>query len=223
MSLILSNFYGCARTLGANIMSSKMDSSLRSDSHQSGVTLTELLVVVVVIVVIGAFALMQRGAANEQLVRQNAAQQLKSAFERARFDSVKRRAVGSSAVAKVTVTPTSFTLRTYNDDVNGNPIAAETTTNLPTGIVIGLYDGTTLTSQEVVFNMRGETPTSPAPQFNVCNVDCTSPNNSNANVLIITPTGTVNLLSGSSQLPTFGAPAVNSVPTNSGVNPDAVL
>jgi hypothetical protein len=177
----------------------------------------------VLVAILSAFALMQRGAANEQLVRQNAAQQLKSAFERARFDSVKRRAATIDVQARVIVTPTSYTLRTFNNDVNGNPVAADVVTNLPTGIVIGLYDEDPLTSQEVVFNMRGETPASPSPQFYVCNVNCTSPTNAKANLLIVTPTGTVNLLQGSATLPSFGAPAVNSVNNSTGINPDAVL
>jgi len=200
-----------------------MDNSLRSSSHQSGITLTELLVVIVVISVLAGFALMQRGAANEQLNRQNVAQQLKSAFERARFDSVKRRAVGSSEEAKVTVTPTSYTLRTYRNDVNGLPVGADFVTTLPAGIVIGLYDDSELTSQEVTFNMRGETPASPLPQFRICNLSCSSPTRANSNILIVTPTGTVNLLPGDSSLPTFGVPTVTNVNSNTGINPDVVL
>jgi Tfp pilus assembly protein FimT len=183
---------------------------------------TELLVVIVVIAVIAGFALMQRGSANEQLTRQNAAQQLKTAFERARFDSVKRRAVAAAEMAKVTVTPTSFTLTTFNDDVNGLPVAADVATTLPAGVVIGLYDGTTLTQQEVTFDMRGETPSAPLPQFRVCNVSCTSPTNANSNIVIVTLTGTVNLLPGGSSLPVFGVPTVTNVSTNANINPDTV-
>jgi prepilin-type N-terminal cleavage/methylation domain-containing protein len=201
-----------------------MAHTFHSSSHQSGFSLTELLVVIVVIATIVGFALMRRGSANEQLARQNVAQQLKSAFERARFDSVKRRAIGGTDEAKVTVTPTSYTLRTYNNDVNGVAVASDAVTTLPAGIVIGRYpSGTPLTSMEVVFNMRGETPASPAPQFYICNVSCTSPGGTNANLLIVTPTGTVNLLPGNAILPTFGAPAVTPVPAASGVNPDTVV
>jgi prepilin-type N-terminal cleavage/methylation domain-containing protein len=200
-----------------------MDDRFQSNSHQSGITLMELLVVIVVISVLAGFALMQRGAANQQLTRQNVAQQLKSAFERARFDSVKRRAVGSSEEAKVTITPTSYTLRIYNDDVNGLPVGVDSVTTLPAGIVIGLHDGSALTSQEVTFNMRGETPSSPLPEFYVCNVDCTSPNNSKANLVIVTFTGTVNLLSGDADLPTFGLPTITNVNSSTGINPDTVI
>ena len=201
-----------------------MRNTHKSNSHQSGVTVTELLVVIVIIAVIAGFALMQRGAANEQLTRQNAAQQLKTAFERARFDSVKRRAVASGELARVTVTPTSFTLRTYSNDVNGVSVALDQATTLPPGIVIAHFSNlVTLTSQDVTFDMRGETPASPLPQFLVCNFSCGSADNTNSNIVIVTATGTVNLLAGGSTLPTFGVPTVTNVNTSTGINPNAVL
>lgn len=190
--------------------------------NQAGVSVTEMLVVIVVIAIIAGFALMQRGSANVQLKRQNAAQELKVAFERARFDSVKRR-TDSAHSATVTVTPNSYTLRTYNNDVNGNPVTQTQTTNLPSGIVIGRYDGTSLTSTDVSFSMRGETPSSPAPQFYVCNVSCSSPTSANSNIVLVTPTGTVNLLPGGTALPTFGVPTMTNVSTSTGINPDAVV
>lgn len=201
-----------------------MRNSHKSNSHQTGVTVTELLVVIVVIGIISAFALMQRGSADAQLTRQNAAQQLKTAFERARFDSVKRRAVAADEMALVTVTPASFTLRTYSDDVNGVSVARDQVTTLPPGIVIAHFDNTvTLTSQDVTFDMRGETPLAPLPQFLVCNVSCGSADNTNSSIVIVTLTGTVNLLPGGSTLPTFGTPAVTPISNSAGINPDAVL
>ena len=66
-------------------------------SGQAGISLVELLVVIVIIAIVASVALMRRGSANEQFQRQNASRELKTAFERARFDSVKRRADGGSA------------------------------------------------------------------------------------------------------------------------------
>jgi len=86
---------------------------------QSGVTLPELLMVMVIIAVVAGLALMQFGTARDQFRRQNLAQQLKQAFERARFDSVKRRADGVTPYAKVVVNTGSFTLTT---DKNGNGV-----------------------------------------------------------------------------------------------------
>jgi hypothetical protein len=48
-------------------------------------------VVISIIAIVAAIALMQRGNSNEQFKRQNITWGLKNAFERARFDSVKRR------------------------------------------------------------------------------------------------------------------------------------
>jgi prepilin-type N-terminal cleavage/methylation domain-containing protein len=198
---------------------------MRSPHHdnldgQRGVSYVELLIVIVIIAIVVSLALMQRGSANEQFQRQNIARQLKVAFERARFDSVKRRSVGGSAPqAYVTVTPASFTLRTYNTDVNGAAVASDQVTSLPSGIVIGHYDGSALVSHEVDFNMRGETPSSPAPQFFVCNNSCSSPSNATANIVLVTPTGTVNLLPGGSTIPTFTSPTITNVSGGAGINP----
>jgi prepilin-type N-terminal cleavage/methylation domain-containing protein len=197
-----------------------MGDLIQKGSRQSGVSLPEMLVVILIIAVIAGFALIKRSPADVQLKRQNVAQQLKSTLERARFDSVKRRA-DSSAMASVTITPTSFTLRTYTTSANTNT-AHDQTTLVPSGIVIALRNGT-LTSTQVTFNMRGETPTSPEPQFYICNVDCSSPTDATANFLLVTPTGTVNLLRGSATVPTFGSPAVAPVPVASAINPDTVL
>ena len=191
---------------------------------QSGITLVELLVVIIVIAIVAGLALMQRGSANEQFQRQNVARELKVAFERARFDSVKRRAVGGTAPqAYVTVTPTSFTLHTYSNDVNGVAIVQNQGTTLPTGIAIARHDGTALTTFDVSFNMRGETPQSPPPQFWVCKGDCATASAADKNIVLVTATGTVNLLKPGVGLPSFGVPSVNNVSNTAGVNPDTVF
>jgi prepilin-type N-terminal cleavage/methylation domain-containing protein len=96
---------------------------------QAGWTLVELLVVLLVIAIIAALALMQRGNTNEQFKRQNIAWGLKNAFERARFDSVKRRPTNldRDLYAYVTVGNTSYIMGTdRNSDgrlENNDPIA----------------------------------------------------------------------------------------------------
>src|SRR4029079_12806544 len=86
-------------------------------TDESGVTLIELLVVIVIIVIVCAIALMQRGSADAQFKRQNVARELKVAFERARFDSVKRRAQASpEARVTVVVDTSSYALTTYTVD-----------------------------------------------------------------------------------------------------------
>lgn len=193
-------------------------------SSQAGVSLVELLVVIMVIAVVASLALMSRGSANEQFQRQNASRELKVAFERARFDSVKRRAVGGSAAPKavVIVEPTQFTLRTF---ATNSSSASDQVVSLPAGIQIARVDGTTLTTFDVAFDMRGETPQSPPPQFLVCNGACpatlTSSTGSTVDIVLVTPTGTVTLLPGiAGNIPNYLSPTHSSVSTSSGINPD---
>lgn len=201
---------------------------MQSVRGQRGVSLIEILVVIVIISIVSAIALMQQGSANTQFQRQNIARELKVAFERARFDSVKRRAQPPVNVgdpdprARVVVNSNSFVLWT-DVNANGIPEAGEAvTTALPTGVVNAKYGSGSL-PLTVTFTMRGETTSSSAPQFYVCNGSCSSPTNDNSNIVLVTPTGTVNLLAGGAGLPAFGVPSVNAIPTSSGINPDAVL
>jgi len=204
-----------------------MRSGTEKFSDEKGATLIEVIVVLIIIVVITTFAVMKRGASNDILKRQNAAQQLKVAFERARFDSVKRRPETTASQANVTVTAFSYTLTT-DRDLNGVLSGSDsmTTELIPQNVAIKDYNGGFL-PQTIYYNKRGEAVDNSgnpiSPTFYICNSNCNSPNNSNANVVLVTPTGTVNLLPGGSLLPTFGVPAINNVPSTTGVNPDAVV
>ena len=101
-----------------------MVNSLRSTfGEQSGLSLIELLVVMVIITIVASIALMQRGSANEQLKRQNAATQLKNAFERARFDSVKRRPDSARSIA-TTYDVSVMTLAAHEDKTFGGAYVA---------------------------------------------------------------------------------------------------
>ena len=195
--------------------------NLRS-AGQSGFSVVELLVVIVIISIVAAIALMQKGSANEQFKRQSVAQELKVAFERARFDSVKRR-VNPGEEATVTLSPYQYTLRTFPTDSSGTPTVNDRTTTMPDGIVMGMYGGGPLTTQTVTFNMRGEAVTSPAAQFVVCNNSCNSATDATANIVLVTATGTVNLLSGGSILPSFTAPGVSVIPANANISNTAQL
>ena len=59
---------------------------------QGGFSFVELLIVVAIIAVVSTLAFFRMGTANTQFQRQNVARELKVAFERARFDSVRRHA-----------------------------------------------------------------------------------------------------------------------------------
>ena len=185
---------------------------------------------VVVIAVIAGFAMMQMGGANEQFRRQNIAQELKSAFERARFDSVKRRADNPDAQAKVVVNETTYTLTTdRNQDGVFDSTDDEVANLTGQNVVIAGDTGITL-PVTIKYNQRGEITAVDAtnavidPVFLVCNVSCSSPTQANSNILMVSRTGTVNLLAGGSELPTFSPPGgITSIPANTSINNTAVV
>jgi len=192
---------------------------------QDGTTFVEVMVVLLIISVVAAIAIMNRGSANEQFKRQNVARELKVAFERARFDSVKRRAEGADR-AQVVVNADSFTLITdVNQDGDLLDSVDSATTNFG-GQGVSISDDGTNLPVTVTFDKRGEVSHTDDPVFLVCNGTCAFSNDrsANANIVLVTPTGTVNLLAGGTDLPTFGDPAgFTNISTTTGVNPDVVV
>jgi Tfp pilus assembly protein FimT len=201
--------------------------------NQNGVSLVELVAVIAVIIIISTIALMNIGSSKQQLKRQNAAQELKSAFERARFDSVKRRAAVTGEQARVTIDANSFTLIT---DENQNGVVTDSVDSKVTslsGLDITITSTLTL-PVTVYFNKRGEVTDSAgvsiSPSFLVCNPSCTIEGGNsnatvgNANLVLVTPTGTVNLLPGGSAIPTFAAPSgITNVSTTSQIRSDVII
>jgi len=189
---------------------------------QRGFSLTELLMVAVVIGIISAIAVIQIGAPRAKLTRQNVSRNLKVALERARFDSVKRRAEDTGVRAKVVITSTSFTLSTDVDDDGDIDTNDEVLTSFAgQGVIIS---GSNITlPATLTYNQRGEVIGNPggviSPVFYICNVDCASPSSANADLLIVTPTGTVNLLGGSASVPTFTSPSVTTIGATTDVEP----
>ncbi len=192
----------------------------------SGFSMTELLMVMVVISIVAALALLQFGGSRDQFRRQNVAQQLKQAFERARFDSVKRRADGAgSPFASVNVNSTSYTLVTdLNGDGDTSDEGESVVTNL-SGQTIVPGPGSSITlPATIAFDKRGEVAVA-NPTFLVCQGTCSvsAANNSNANIVLVTPTGTVNILPGGANVPTFSAPSQTAVSPGTGVKGDVTV
>lgn len=87
-------------------------------SSQSGMSVIEILIVLTLLAVVATIAIMQLGRSEVDLQRQRIAREFKIYLERARFDSVKRRAVNENEMARVILnSPTSFTAIT---DLNQN-------------------------------------------------------------------------------------------------------
>lgn len=180
------------------------------------------MVVVLIIIIVASVAVIYRGSANEQFQRQTGSRQLKEAFERARFDSVKRRAEGAELPAQVEVRSDRFILTTYTRETNGTLTAKSSQTMLPDGVVINHYSSGPI-PMTISFSKRGET-SGGIPQFRVCNISCASPTSATSDILIITPTGTVNLLSGGATPPTFDDPALIGNPgSGDGINYKVVM
>lgn len=205
-----------------------MSSSTPRLTSQSGVSLVELLVVMIIIAVVASLAIIGRGGANETFQRQNGSRMLKAAFERARFDSVKRRADSATATdprpfAYVQVRNNGFTLRTYTENSGGGaPIPKEEVTSFANGVVAAHQGGGTL-PMTITFNRRGETGGG-SPEFYVCEVSCASPTNQNADLVLVTVTGTVNLLPGAAPTPSFSNTMLNgSTSSTAGINFDVVI
>ena len=199
---------------------------MKRDSYkqasENGVSLVETLVVVVIIAIVAGLALMQLGQPNQMMKRQNVGRELKVALERGRFDSVKRRAATSATQARVTVTSTSFTLTTDNDLSGSIESSDDVLTDFGAQNITISPTGSMTLPFTVWFNQRGEPVSSSgvsvSPVFIVCNGPCSSPNISNSNIVVLTPTGTVNLLAGGSTVPVFPTPNVTSVPPGAGIS-----
>jgi prepilin-type N-terminal cleavage/methylation domain-containing protein len=186
-------------------------------NSQSGFSLVETLVVIVIIAIVATLAVLNRGVGNNTFQRQNAARELKVLFERARFDSVKRRADGAEPYAYVQVRSDGFTLRTYTRQANAALTPNDLVKTVPAGIQISHYSSGTL-PMTVTFNRRGETAGG-VPQFRV-----TDQRTGSSEILLITATGTVNLLPGTASIPTFSDPTLSGNPADGEtINPHVVV
>ena len=95
---------------------------------QSGFSLIEVFIVVVLIGILTTIAIMQVGSSRVDFQRQRIAREFKIYLERARFDSVKRRAETPAERARVILnSPSSFTV-SLDFDGDGTLLSTETRT-----------------------------------------------------------------------------------------------
>lgn len=179
---------------------------------QSGISIIEALIVLVILAIVVAFAVAQIGQSKNTLQRQNIARQLKVSLERARFDSVKRRAANAADMARVTIdSATSFTLYT---DVNQNgTIDASDGRQFSFGNGDIRLVGINSFPVTVSFDQRGQVIlTNGSPNFTICN-GCTADTATaqNSSIVRVSPTGTVSMTAGGDSAPNFLNPAVANV------------
>jgi prepilin-type N-terminal cleavage/methylation domain-containing protein len=202
-------------------------------SREGGFSVTELLIVLVVLGILIALAVTQFARSSETYTRQNIAREFKVSLERARFDSVKRRASVCSDMSRVTIDgPTSFSVST---DINQSghldlPDETRTINFSSRSDVTVVGNGITL-PVTIRFDERGRAllrpdcdpasiPAASVPLFYFCNGTCTADtaNADNANAIFISPAGTVAMMAGDATIPTFDDPTVTSVNTNTGID-----
>lgn len=200
-------------------------------NKESGFSLIEVVIVLVIVVVLVTFAIASFRSAGSNLDRQNIAREFKVSLERARFDSVKRRASVCSDMSGVTINDTSFTLMIDMDNdgtLAGHEIrqvdlaGRSDVTIAPNGVTLPLT---------IKFDQRGQAflndcdpasiPTASIPLLFFCNGACTpdTANAENSNVIFVSPAGTVAMLYGGETMPTFDEPTVTEVPADENINP----
>jgi len=99
---------------------------IQSPSLQSGFSLIEIFIVLVMIGILSTLALMQLGRSRVDLQRQRIAREFKVYLERARFDSVKRRAETTTERASIMLTSQSSFTVSLDFDGDGVMRANET-------------------------------------------------------------------------------------------------
>lgn len=199
---------------------------------QSGKSLIELIVVLVVAAILVTFAVAQFGKTDKYMTRGNFAREFKVNLERARFDSIKRRAEGAAdALSRVIITSaTSFTVITdYNQDGKLDLATESRVVNFTDGIK---FVGSLVYPITLTFDRHGHVyatngimvdgnPQAITPVFTICDKDCTleTANAANSNVISISPSGTVAYLKGGETPPSFESPNVSNVSSSQDVNP----
>jgi type II secretory pathway pseudopilin PulG len=175
---------------------------------QSGISIIEVLIVVTVIAILTTVAIMQLGRSKIDFQRQRIAREFKVYLERARFDSVKRRAATTSEMSRVILnSATSFTI-VSDFNQNGTILKSDGTLETSDRRVIDFTNrsdaqivvSTTLNYPvTILYNQRGHITTTDglnnpiAPVFTICSANC-SGTSQEATVISVSTTGTVAVL-----------------------------
>jgi prepilin-type N-terminal cleavage/methylation domain-containing protein len=203
---------------------------MKKSHTQNGYSLIELLIVLVVLSITVTLALSTFKDSKTSFRRQNFARELKVSLERARSDSIKRRATDENKMAYVKITsPTSFIL---SSDLNQNQTleSNEDKTSNMAGSNIKIVGSNLIFPITVRFDRRGfMTATNGAaneitPSFIVCeNCLAATADSTNSNIISVSPTGTVSMFNGGQDAPVFQNPNLSIVSGGSQINSTAVV
>lgn len=196
-------------------------------NSQRGFSLLELLIVMVIIGIIAVMAMTQFGRTETRVQRQNIARELKVYLERARFDSVKRRAMNTTDMARVIITSATGFNVTTDMNLNGTIDTADTRFISLNARTDARITGTNLIYPITIrFDHRGQAiavngnDVEITPSFTICDANCTlaTANANNSTTITVTPTGTVAMLNGGSTLSNINAPNVTTIAGNNSIS-----
>ncbi len=199
---------------------------LKKFDSQSGISLIEVLIVLVILAILTTLAVAQFGSAKTNFQRQRIAREFKVYLERARFDSVKRRAVAENEMARVILnSSTSFTSVTDSNQ-NGKVLNSDGTIEENDKRIVDftqrsdtkiLVTDTLNYPVTIRFNQRGHiTATDNTGNkvdpvlFTICSKNCsdTSENNKELSVISVSTTGTIAVLKNGQSLSALPTPSV---------------
>jgi prepilin-type N-terminal cleavage/methylation domain-containing protein len=194
---------------------------------QSGFSLAEVLVVIVIISIIVVFAVAQFGNSADSFETENIARELKVRFERARFDSVKRRPANVVDMSRVVINnETSFSYSMDSNQNNQLETSETQTVDFSGRTNIKILQNGMNFPVTVIFDRRGHITATDGlgaeinPAFTVCN-NCTSEtaNNSNALIVALSATGTVSMYHWDESPPDLHDPTVTTIGSNTDIDP----
>lgn len=197
-------------------------------NSERGLTLIEILIVLTVIAIASTFAISQFASSKSTLQRQGIVREFKVYLERARFDSVKRRAVDNDKSRVILNSPTAFTVISDTNlngtihNTNGTFEAGDIrqvdfTKRSATQIIVSNtlnYPVTILFDQLGHITAKDNLGNDVNPVFTICSSNCldTSSNNPNSTVISVSTTGTVAILENGQTASALPMPVTNSSP-----------
>jgi Tfp pilus assembly protein FimT len=196
---------------------------------ERGFSVMEMIIVILIGMILVGIAISQFGTSRTQLQRQNIAREFKNTLERARFDSVRRRTDDNDFANMSQIIIKNSTSYEVRIDLNQDGIISSGEVKLVdfTGrSEAKILAGSNTFPITIRFNRKGHITTDAngaavTPLFTICNGNCsvaTTITPENANVISISPTGTVSMLYGGDVIPPLTAPNISNVSNSSGIN-----
>jgi prepilin-type N-terminal cleavage/methylation domain-containing protein len=193
-------------------------------SSQKGFSLLELLIVISIVAIVATIAMTQFGNTQSRFQRLNMARELKVYLERARYDSIKRRAAnfgGTDTRAQVILKDSTSFEVTTDSNLSGTIDAQDTRYFSFTGRSDVSIVGNALAFPITIkFDYRGlaqivdnNGTNLTNPVFTICDGGCTyaTANANNSSVIGITPTGTIVMGNGGETISNVSAPSISNV------------